>query len=91
VVVSHNVVAGIWTQDLRKSIQGSYRLSHLSSSFFLFSSCNLKGRAPSAESSTHECRGFVEPAIASLPDEQRCCCHLLKSGLCRPSSFGGLL
>jgi hypothetical protein len=28
-VVSHHVVAGIWTQDLRKSSQCSYPLSHL--------------------------------------------------------------
>jgi hypothetical protein len=31
VVVSHHVVAGIWTQDLGKSSQCSYPLSHLSS------------------------------------------------------------
>jgi hypothetical protein len=37
VVVSHHVVAGIWTHDLRKSSQCSYPLSHLTSpvSFFL--------------------------------------------------------
>ena len=29
--VSHHVVAGIWTQDLWKSIQWSYLLSHLTS------------------------------------------------------------
>jgi hypothetical protein len=32
VVVSHHVVAGNWTQDLQKSSQCSYLLSHLSSS-----------------------------------------------------------
>ena len=31
VVVSHHVVAGIWTQDLQKSSQCSYTLSHLAS------------------------------------------------------------
>ena len=31
VVVSHHEVAGIWTQDLRKSSQCSYPLSHLAS------------------------------------------------------------
>ena len=31
VVVSHHVVAGIWTQDLWKSSQCSYPLSHLTS------------------------------------------------------------
>jgi hypothetical protein len=31
VVVSHHVVAGIWTQDLGKSSQCSYPLSHLTS------------------------------------------------------------
>ena len=31
VVVSHHVVAGIWTQDLRKSSRCSYPLSHLTS------------------------------------------------------------
>jgi hypothetical protein len=31
VVVSHHVVAGIWTQDLRKNSQCSYPLSHLTS------------------------------------------------------------
>jgi hypothetical protein len=37
VVVSHHVVAGIWTQDLRKSSQCSYPLSHLTSPFlFIF-------------------------------------------------------
>ena len=37
VVVSHHVVAGIWTQDdLQKSSQCSYLLSHLSSPFFFF-------------------------------------------------------
>ena len=30
-VVSHDVVAGIWTQDLQKSCQCSYPLSHLTS------------------------------------------------------------
>jgi hypothetical protein len=30
-VVSHHVVAGIWTPDLRKSSQCSYPLSHLTS------------------------------------------------------------
>jgi hypothetical protein len=30
-VVSHHMVAGIWTQDLRKSSQCSWALSHLSS------------------------------------------------------------
>jgi hypothetical protein len=30
-VVSHHMVAGIWTQDLQKSSQSSYLLSHLSS------------------------------------------------------------
>jgi hypothetical protein len=33
VVVSHHVVAGICNQDLRKSCQCSYPLSHLSSTF----------------------------------------------------------
>jgi hypothetical protein len=36
-VVSHHVVAGIWTQDLWKSSQCSYPLSHLSSPMCLFS------------------------------------------------------
>ena len=31
VVVSHHVVAGIWTQDLQKNSQCSYPLSHLTS------------------------------------------------------------
>jgi hypothetical protein len=31
VIVSHHVVAGIWTQDLRKRSQCSYWLSHLAS------------------------------------------------------------
>jgi hypothetical protein len=31
IVVSHHVIAGIWTQDLGKSSQCSYPLSHLSS------------------------------------------------------------
>jgi hypothetical protein len=31
VVVSHHVIAGIWTQDLRKSSQCSYPLSHFTS------------------------------------------------------------
>ena len=31
VVMSHHVVAGIWTQELQKSNQSSYPLSHLSS------------------------------------------------------------
>jgi hypothetical protein len=35
VVVSHHVVAGIWTQDLRKSSQCSYPLSHLASQICL--------------------------------------------------------
>jgi hypothetical protein len=30
-VVSHHVVAGNWTQDLRKSSQCSYLLNHLTS------------------------------------------------------------
>jgi hypothetical protein len=34
-VVSHHVVAGIWTQDLRKSSQFSYLMSHLSSPHIL--------------------------------------------------------
>ena len=34
-VVSHHVAAGIWTQDLRKSSQCSYLLSHLSRLLFL--------------------------------------------------------
>jgi hypothetical protein len=35
-VVSHHVFAGIWTQDLWKSSQCSYLLSHLSSPCFFF-------------------------------------------------------
>jgi hypothetical protein len=35
-VVSHHVVAGIWTQGLRKSSQCSYPLSHLVSPVHLF-------------------------------------------------------
>jgi hypothetical protein len=35
-VVSHHVVAGIWTQDLWKNSQWSYPLSHLSSPYFWF-------------------------------------------------------
>jgi hypothetical protein len=37
VAVSHHVVAGIWTQDLRKSSQCSYPLSYLASSSLLIS------------------------------------------------------
>jgi hypothetical protein len=36
VVVSHHVVAGIWTPDLWKSSQCSYPLSHLTSPIFFF-------------------------------------------------------
>jgi len=36
-VVSHHVVAGNWTQDLWKSSQCSWPLSHLSSPFLFFS------------------------------------------------------
>jgi hypothetical protein len=35
-VVNHHVVAGIWTQDLQKSSQCSYPLSHLSSPLYQF-------------------------------------------------------
>jgi hypothetical protein len=35
-VVNHHVVAGIWTQDLQKSSQCSYPLSHLTSPFVCF-------------------------------------------------------
>jgi hypothetical protein len=38
VFMSHHVVAGFWTQDLQKSSQCSYPLSHLASPHFLFSS-----------------------------------------------------
>jgi hypothetical protein len=37
VVVSHHVVAGIWTQDFQKSSQCSYLLSHLASPNILLS------------------------------------------------------
>ena len=36
IVVSHYVIAGIWTQDLQKSSQYSYLLSHLSSPLMPF-------------------------------------------------------
>jgi hypothetical protein len=36
VVVTHLVISGIWTQDLRKSSQCSYPLSHLASPTFSF-------------------------------------------------------
>jgi hypothetical protein len=42
-VVSHHVVAGIWTQDIWKSSQCSYLLSHLSSSQEGFLRVGLRG------------------------------------------------
>jgi hypothetical protein len=41
VVVRHHVVAGIWTQDLQKSSQCSYWLSHLTSPLLFIFNCSV--------------------------------------------------
>ena len=72
VVVSHHVVAGIWTQDLRKSSQCSYPLSHLASPTLEFSKSilirvfthfNLPSSSPATRGSKKEKVNRAKPDV----------------------------
>jgi hypothetical protein len=64
-VVSHRVVAGIWTQDLRKSSQCSQPLSHLSSPTSCFLLLKIHAHAPG--DFNQKALWFVTYASCSLP------------------------
>jgi hypothetical protein len=88
VVVNHHVVAGNWTQDLRKSSQCSYPLSHLSSPTRQKFK-QLVTSHPQSWTETNKCTharflmlSLISPVLPSLPREwyhpQRAWCSPIK-------------